>query len=333
MKILVTGAGGFLGGAISEKLVARGDDVRSFSRKQYPRLEELGVEQHQGDLGDKAAVAAACKGCDLVFHVAAKAGIWGAAEDFYRSNVVGTENILEACGKLEIARMVYTSSPSVIFDGSDMEGVNESVPYPDHYMAEYPRTKAMAEKMVLASVSAEFAAVALRPHLIWGPKDTGLVPGILARGKKGNIRRVGNQKKMVDCTYIDNVVEAHLLAAEALSSSSPLSGKAYFISQDEPLDVWDFIARVLKCAGLPPVKGSVSPGVAYAAGAICEKLYGFFPSLGEPPVTRFAAEELATSHWFDNSAARRDFGYRPVVTMEEGFKRLEEWLRPGSELI
>lgn len=327
MKILVTGGGGFLGGAIVEKLAARGEDVRSFSRGLYPRLDELGVEQLQGDLGDRSAVIEACRGCGLVFHVAAKAGIWGHSADFYRANVLGTENILEACRQLGIPRLVYTSSPSVVFDGSDMEGANESVPYPDRYKADYPRTKAMAEKKVLASVSAEFSAVALRPHLIWGPRDTGLIPGILARGRNGNIRRVGKQRKLVDCTYIDNVVEAHLKAADALFPGSVLSGKVYFISQDEPLDIWDFIARVLECAGLPPIKGEVSPAVAYAAGAACEKIYRWFPSLGEPPVTRFAAEELATSHWFDNSAARRDFGYRPVVSMEEGFRRLEEWIR------
>ncbi|MFH1965015.1 MAG: NAD-dependent epimerase/dehydratase family protein, partial [Acidobacteriota bacterium] len=130
MKILVTGAGGFLGGALAEKLISRGEDVRSFSRRKYSRLAELGVEQHQGDLGDSSSVAEACRGCDLVFHVAAKAGIWGSAEDFHRANVVGTENILEACRRLEIAKLVYTSSPSVIFNGSDMEGVGESVPYP-----------------------------------------------------------------------------------------------------------------------------------------------------------------------------------------------------------
>lgn len=331
MKILVTGAGGFLGGAIADKLVSRGEKVRSFSRKKYSRLEELGVEQHQGDLGDAAAVAKACSGRDLVFHVAAKAGIWGAAEDFYRANVLGTENILDACRKMEIARLVYTSSPSVIFDGFDMEGVDESVPYPASYKAEYPRTKSIAERKVLASASSRFAAVSLRPHLIWGPGDTNFVPGILARGKKGKIRRIGTQSKLVDCTYIDNVVEAHLLAADSLSADSPLSGKAYFISQDEPIDIWEFISRVLEGAGLAPIKGRVSPRVAYAAGAACEKVYKWFPSLGEPPVTRFAAEELVTAHWFDNSAARRDFGYKPIVTMEQGFVKLEEWLQTRGD--
>ena len=327
MNVLVTGAGGFLGGAIAEKLVARGENVRNFSRRKYDRLEKMGVEQYQGDLGDESAVTRACQGCDLVFHVAAKAGIWGKAEDFYQANVTGTENILKACRRWNIKRLVYTSSPSVIFDGTDMDGVDESVPYPDHYKAHYPRTKALAERKVLASASKDFAAVALRPHLIWGPADTNLIPGILARGEKGRIRRIGGKGKLVDCTYIDNVVEAHLAAAERLEPGASLAGKAYFISQDEPIDIWDFIARILECAGLPPVKGQVSPGLAYAAGVACEVVYKIFPSLGEPPVTRFTAEELATSHWFDNSAARRDFGYRPVVTMEEGFRRLEKWIR------
>jgi len=327
MKILVTGAGGFLGGAIAAKLVARGEEVRSFSRRKYERLERLGVEQYQGDLAEASAVEAACRGCGLVFHVAAKAGIWGAAEDFYRANVTGTENILKACRKQGIRHLVYTSSPSVVFNGEDMDGVDESVPYPDHYKAHYPRTKALAEQKVLASVSPEFAAVALRPHLIWGPGDTNLIPGILARGKHGRMRRIGNEKKLVDFTYIDNVVEAHLRAADELQPESPVSGKAYFISQDEPVDIWEFVSRILDSAGLPPIRGSVSPGVAYAAGAICEVVYRLFPSLGEPPVTRFAAEELSTSHWFDNSAARRDFNYQTIVTMEEGFRRTEEWLR------
>jgi len=340
MRILVTGAGGFLGGALAERLASGGEEVRSFSRKRYAKLDTLGVEQFQGDLGDEEAVDAACRGCELVFHVAAKAGIWGPFQDFYRANVTGTENVLAACRRHRITRLVYTSSPSVVFDGTDMEGVDETVPYPGRFHAPYPRTKAQAEREVLASAGPGFAAVALRPHLIWGPGDTNLVPGILARGRKGAVRRVGTTTKLADFTYIDNVVEAHLRAAEALRPGSPLSGRAYFISQEEPVGIWDFIARVLDCAGLPPIKGTVSPRTAWIAGGICETVYRCLPFLGEPPLTRFAARELATSHWFDISASRRDFGYQPVISMEEGFRKLREWLRsppnqawagPGSE--
>lgn len=327
MKIVVTGAGGFLGGALAKALVARGEQVRGFSRGNYPGLEHLGIEQFRGDLADRQAVEEACRGCELVFHVAAKAGLWGNPREFYRANVEGTENILNGCRAAGITRLVYTSSPSVVFDGSDMEGVDESVPYAGKFKAEYPKTKAIAERLALSAAARDFAVVALRPHLIWGPRDTNLIPGILARGRKGNLRRVGREDKLVDCTYIDNVVEAHLKAAEHLHPESALSGKAYFISQDEPIYLWDFISRVLECAGLPPIKGTVSPGVAYAAGAACELVYKLLPKLGEPPVTRFAAEELATAHWFDNGAARNDFGYRPVVTMEEGFRRLQAWLK------
>jgi len=327
MRILVTGAGGFLGGALAEALVSRGHRVRGFSRGNYPRLEKSGIEQRRGDLADSEAVEEACRGCELVFHVAAKAGIWGDPADFYRANVKGTENILRGCRAAGVSRLVYTSSPSVVFDGSDMEGVDESVPYADHFKAEYPKTKAIAEKLALSAAGGDFAVVALRPHLIWGPRDTNLIPGILARGRKGNLRRVGREDKLVDCTYIDNVVEAHLKASEYLHPGASLSGRAYFISQDEPIFLWDFIARVLECADLPPIKGTVSPAVAYSAGVACELVYRLLPVLGEPPVTRFAAEELATAHWFDNSAARRDFEYRPVVTMEEGFRRLSEWFK------
>lgn len=270
----------------------------------------------------------ACRDCELVYHVAAKAGIWGKAADFERANVIGTRNVLRACLDLGVPKLVYTSSPSVIFDGSDMEGVNEDeVTYPDRFKADYPRTKAAAEKMVLAAASSDFATVALRPHLIWGPGDTNLVPGILDRARKGRLRRVGPGGKLVDCTYIDNVVEAHLKAGEKLTPGSALSGRAYFISQDEPVEIWEFVGRILEFVGLPPVTGTVSPRVAYFAGAVLETIYAWLPLPGEPPVTRFAAEELATSHWFDNSAARRDFGYRPVIGMEEGLLRLSRWLR------
>src|SRR5690242_11953489 len=148
MRALVTGGGGFLGKAIVRKLIERGDSVRTFSRGDYPELARLGAEQVRGDLADPAAVAAAAKGCDTVFHVAAKAGIWGSYDDFYRANVVGTENVIAACLANSITRLVYTSSPSVVFDGSDVEGGDESLLYPASYKAHYPATKAQAERLV-----------------------------------------------------------------------------------------------------------------------------------------------------------------------------------------
>ncbi len=175
MKALVTGGGGFLGKAIVERLLARGDHVQSFSRGDYPELRALGVQVQQGDLDDPEAVRRAAEGCDIVFHVAAKPGIWGPYQEYYRTNVVGTENVLAACRSHNIARLVYTSTPSVVFNGKDQEGVDESAPYPEHYHAHYPHTKPIAERLVLQANDSRLATVALRPHLIWGPGDHHLV--------------------------------------------------------------------------------------------------------------------------------------------------------------
>jgi nucleoside-diphosphate-sugar epimerase len=224
VKALVTGGGGFLGKAIVRLLHARGDEVRSFSRTPHPELTALGVEHCCGDLDDRDAVAAAVAGCDLVFHVAAKAGIWGPYQDFYRANVVGTRNVIDACRQHGVRRLVYTSSPSVVFDGHDMEGVDESVPYPRHFHAPYPQTKAEAEIMVLRSNGPELATVALRPHLIWGPEDNHLVPRILLRGRQGALRRIGDRPCLVDTIYIDNAASAHLLAADALATAPSSTG-------------------------------------------------------------------------------------------------------------
>jgi 2-alkyl-3-oxoalkanoate reductase len=326
VTILVTGGGGFLGGALARRLVEEGSRVRSFSRGRYPAQVALGIEQIRGDLADGTAVLRACEAVDLVFHVGAKPGIWGPWRDYHRANVEGTRNVLRACRKLGIPRLVYTSSPSVVFDGRDMQGADESVPYPPRHKAAYPATKAEAERLVLEANRPSLATVALRPHLIWGPGDTHLVPGILKRGRKGRLKRIGTGDRLVDFTYIDNVVEAHLCAGRRLAADSPAAGRAYFISQAEPVPLWDFVDRVLACADLPPVRGSLSPRAAYAAGAVLEVVYRLLPLKGEPRMTRFLAEELSTAHWFDITAARRDLGYRPVVSMDEGFRRLRKWL-------
>jgi nucleoside-diphosphate-sugar epimerase len=322
MNALVTGGGGFLGGAIVRRLVARGDRVASLARGHYPALDPLGVTQHQGDLADTGAVSKSAAGCDIVFHVAAKAGLWGPYEEYYRANVVGTRNVLEACRRHGIRRLVYTSSPSVVFTGRDMEDVNESVPYPDHYDAYYPHTKAEAERLVLAANGPELATVALRPHLIWGPGDNQLMPRIIARARSGRLRRIGPATKRIDTTYIDNAADANVLAADRLVPGSPIAGRVYFLSQGEPVPTWEFINRILRAAGVPPVTRTMPAWAAYGVGWCFEAWYGLFRIRSEPPMTRFLASELATSHWFDISAARRDLGYEPKVSIEEGLRRL-----------
>jgi nucleoside-diphosphate-sugar epimerase len=326
VNVLVTGGGGFLGGAIVRLLVARGDAVRSLSRGHYPALQALGVEQMQGDLANSAVMNRAVHGCELIFHVAARAGIGCRYAPYYQSNVLGTRNVIAACRASGVGRLVFTSSPSVVFDGRDMEGVDESVPYPRHYDAPYPATKAKAEQLVRAANDQTLATVALRPHLIWGPGDTNLVPRLIARAKAGQLRRIGQRVKLVDSTYIDDAATAHLLAADRLEPGSPVAGKVYFISQGDPRPVWDLVNCILQAAGLPPVTRVVSPALAFAVGAACETVAHILQRDSEPPMTRFLARELSTAHWFNITAARRDLGYQPRVSIEEGMMRLEQAL-------
>jgi len=324
IKALVTGGGGFLGGAIVRKLLERGDTVRSFSRGDYPELGKLGVEQIKGDLSDPAGIEKACIGMDIVFHVAAKAGVWGNYDDYYQANTVGTENVIQACLTKDIDTLIYTSSPSVIFDGSDMAGVNESVPYPEHYHAFYPQTKAKAERRVIKAAAEGLKTVSLRPHLIWGPGDLHFAPRILARAKK--LRIVGDGTNKVDTIYIDNAADAHLQAADRLLESDDISGRVYFISQDEPINLWEMINAILHAGGKPPVTRHISQKTARRAGAFLEFIYRTLRLPGEPRMTKFLAAELGTSHWFDISAAKRDFDYKPAVSTEAGLKKLAEWL-------
>lgn len=334
MKALITGGGGFLGLAIVRGLLARGVAPRVFSRHDHAELRALGVERRTGDIADAAAVSAATAGCDVVFHVAAKAGVWGPYAEYHRANVVGTENVIAACRCHGVSRLVYTSSPSVVFDGRDMEGVNESVPYPDHHEAPYPATKAAAERWVRAANDRGLATVSLRPHLIWGPGDNHLLPRLVARARAGQLRRIGTRAKLIDTVYIDNAAEAHLLAAERLSPGSPIAGKVYFISQGEPVEVWEMINRLLEAAGAPPVRRSVPLVVALALAWAFETAHQVLRTPREPRLTRFVVRELSTAHWFNISAARRDLGYAPAISIAEGLRRLRthfDRVRPAME--
>ena len=323
--ILVTGGGGFLGKAIARRLVERGDRVSSLSRGFYDELAAIGVQQIRGNLADAPTVLDACNGKDVVFHVAAKPPPWGKYADYYRSNVTGTENVISGCHRKGVTRLVYTSTPSVVFDGRDMEGIDESVPYPGRYPAFYPETKAMAERMVIRAAGDRLRTVALRPHQIWGPGDPHFAPRPIARARK--LKRTGTGKNRGDTTYIDNAVDAHIAAADRLADRPGISGKVYFLSDDDPVPAWEMIDRILACAGRPKIRGQVSHRTARSAGAFLEFIYRFFHLPGEPPMTRFVADALATAHWFDIGAAKKDLGYRPAVSIEEGLERLAVWLK------
>jgi nucleoside-diphosphate-sugar epimerase len=327
MKILVTGGGGFLGKAIVKRLLKRDYQVRSFSRGDYPELQHLGVEVRSGDLMDQNAVLWAVKGCDAVFHVAAKPGIWGNYSEYYATNVTGTQNVIEACRQTGVSKLIYTSSPSVVFGGGSMEGVTESVPYPTTYLASYPKTKAAAERKVLSANDVSLATVALRPHLIWGPGDPNFLPRFIERRKSGRLARVGKNPHLVDCIYIDNAVDAHILALERLYPGSAISGKPYFISQGEPIDIGDLMDRILAAAELDPIDRIVPEKLAYVAGWLLELIYGTLQLKSEPPMTRFLAKQLSTAHWFDISAAQKDLGYTPEITLTQGLERLAKSLK------
>ncbi|MBZ4040634.1 2-alkyl-3-oxoalkanoate reductase [Novilysobacter selenitireducens] len=324
MKILVTGGGGFLGQALCRGLVERGHDVASFNRGHYAELDALDVVQHRGDLADAEAVHAAAAGCDAVFHNAAKAGAWGPYEDYHRANVLGTRNVIAACRAHGIGRLVYTSTPSVTHRATHPVegGTADTVPYGEGFKAPYATTKAIAERDVLAANDATLATVALRPRLIWGPGDNQLLPRLVQRARAGRLRLVGDGHNRVDTTYIDNAAQAHFDAFEHLAPGAPCAGHAYFISNGEPLTMRDTLNRLLAAVDAPAVEKTLPFPLAYAIGATCEGLWSLLPLKGEPPLTRFLAEQLVTPHWYDMAPATRDFGYVPRVSFDEGLARL-----------
>ncbi|WP_173496479.1 2-alkyl-3-oxoalkanoate reductase [Shewanella sp. ISTPL2] len=345
----VTGAGGFLGKAICLRLLAAGIKVTGFARGHYPELEALGVVMLQGDLVNKDLLQQAMQGCDIVFHVASKAGVWGDRDSYFCPNVKGAANVIAACKALKIDKLVYTSTPSVTFAGQDESGIDESTPYATRFLNHYAHSKAIAEKMMLdanqvgdmplenpdvtqvfsqvtTQASAPYAlkTVALRPHLIWGPGDPHLVPRVLSRGRLGKLKLVGREDKLVDTIYIDNAAYAHVLAALELCQAKPkCQGKAYFLSNDEPITMAEMINLILACDALPPVTKRVPQSVAYVVGAVLESVHYLLKKQEEPMMTRFVARQLSCSHYFDISAAKRDLGYRALVSINQGMARLK----------
>jgi nucleoside-diphosphate-sugar epimerase len=331
MKIFITGGGGFLGQAICRRLIERGHEVISFNRGLYPALAALGVRQVQGDLSNFEALADASLGADAMFHVGAKAGAWGSFQEYFDANVRGTNHVLAACRMNAIRTLVYTSTPSVTHRATQpvVGGSEKNAPLADGFKAWYPATKRVAEEHVLGANDKELATVALRPRLIWGPGDNQLLPRLVDRAQKGRLRFVGDGQNKIDTTFIDNAAQAHLDAFDALHGKpdARCAGKAYFISNGEPRTVSEIVNGLLRAAGAPTVDKTIPFRAAYVLGGALETVYGVLRLKGEPPMTRFLAEQLSTTHFYDISAARRDFGYQPKVSIIEGLKLLAEWWR------
>jgi nucleoside-diphosphate-sugar epimerase len=372
---LVTGGTGFLGRKLVERLLAEGRTVAVLGRTPAPDLEARGVRFIRASLGDSAAVAAACENSETIFHLAAKVGVWGRYEDFFRINVLGTRALLEGARRHGVKNFIHTSTPSVVYNGRDLANADESLPLATACPSPYPLTKAIAEREVLAAHSPTLRTVALRPHLIWGVGDPHLVPRLLARARAGRLRIVGQGTNRVDMVHVENAVDAHLLAETSLKNchvirdtfpnsprktppenchvlpdtpnlllcstsqpstlnSQPLptsaAGRAFFITNGEPVVLWDWINQFLTALGEPPISKRISLRAASSIGSVCETLWRIFPLKGEPPMTRFVADELAKDHWFDLTAARRDLGYNPRISMAAGTAELVSWYRSES---
>jgi nucleoside-diphosphate-sugar epimerase len=321
MKVLVTGGGGFLGSAICRQLAQDGHSVIAFQRSAAPRLEPHGVEVIRGDITDKAALRNAAEGCDAIIHTAGKAGVWGDRKDYIRINVEGASVVLRTCRDLQIPYLVHTSSPSIVHAGGDIEGGDESLPIAEKFSAPYPESKALAEKIVIASNREGLKTVALRPHLIWGPDDPHILPRLAGKVRNGTLALPGADK-VIDTVFVENAARAHVLALNELTGAARCAGKAYFVTNNEPLPQGEIIQKLLNAIDVPVKIRSLPTSLAMAAGTACELIWNVFRLSGEPPVTRFAVEQLGTAHWFDTRAAIRDFGYEPEISIEQGLDEL-----------
>jgi nucleoside-diphosphate-sugar epimerase len=306
-------------------LLADGARVISVSRSSYPELEARGVRCVRADLADAAdadALGAAMEGAEVVFHVAARAGYWGPRAAYWEANVEGTRNVLAACRAAGVGRLVYTSSPSVCFDGRDHLEASNDLPYARRFLAAYPASKAAAEALVLEADGSDLATVALRPHLIFGPRDPHLVPRLVARARAGRLSVVGDGRNRVGLTYVDNAAHAHLCAARALKPGAPCAGRAYFVTNGESVVLWKWITALLERLGVAPPRRRIPLAAARSVGALAELLWRGLRLSGEPPMTRFVALQLATTHTYDMQPTRRDLGYTELVGMTEATERL-----------
>jgi len=324
---LVTGGCGFVGAAIARALKARGDEVIVLDLA--PECPVDGVDYRRVDITDKAAVTEACRGVDTIIHNASIVHTKQNKQDvIWAVNLGGTENMLEAARQNEVPRFIYISSGSVVYEGKDIENGDESLPYSSISQAPYADSKIAAEKLALAdNGKGGMATCALRPHVVFGPGDNRFMPNLLARGRKGQLSvQIGRGIWLSDYTYVSNMTDAVLLADEALAKdglNSIAAGQAYFITNGEPMPFWDFIRKVAARLGFAPIKYRAPKSLIYAIAAIKEGIDTLKGGTlnAEDGMTRFAIRYMCTHHYFSIEKARRELGYNPAVSIDEGIER------------
>ena len=316
MIVLVTGASGFLGGAVAAELIAAGHEVRTLQRRPSG---VAGATDILGSITDADAVARAIGGAEGVVHLAAKVSLTGAPAQFHAVNVEGTRTMLDAAERAGVSRFVQVSSPSVAHAGSALAGVGAEPADPAHARGEYARTKAEAELLALARDSPAFHVVAVRPHIVWGPGDEQLIARVLERARRGRLPLLDGGTALIDSTYIDNAATG---IRAALDRAPEAHGRAFVLANGEPRPVGDLLAGICLAAGVEPPRWSIPASVARAAGSAIEWAWGLTPHTDEPPMTRFLAEQLSTAHWFDQRETRRALAWSPTVSIDEGLRRL-----------
>ena len=327
-SVLITGYGGFVGAAVARRLLAEGYHVRGIARRSYPELAAQGVAASVGDVTDPDHCDRAVRGCDAVIHTAAIAGIGVRRRPFEIANVRSTANIIDAARSRDVSALVYCSSPSVVFDGRPHRNENESLPYPATYLNPYSETKAEGERLALAAASDDFRTCSLRPHLVWGCGDQHLIPRLINRRRANRLRIIGRGDNVIDTVHVETAAAAHVLAVNRLlGGDAAVTGKAFFVTDSQPIRCWDWINMLLHAAGEPAVTRRIPLRAAHAMGRALELLYRAAGSDAEPPMTRFLALQLGIDHYYDVSAARQSLGLVPNVDRVGELSAMQRWMR------